>query len=295
MAKSLDEMVSAFRTRDLRATKYPYIWLDALAVKCRENKRVVTVAVVVATGVRVDGLREVLSLDVITSEDRAGWTTFLQDRTSRGSSGVRLAISDAHPGLTDSTATVLPGASWQRCRTHFMRNVLTRVPKSQQDFVASMVRTIFSQHTAGTVEAQYTHVADQLEGLSSETAQMLDDAKADILSCARFPKVRWRQIWPNHPQERLNGEIRRRTDVVGIFPNRSVLVGLVGAVLAEQSDERAVGRRYLSLESMDQIEPKPVPVPTRKSQKAVKYRLPSLHERMETRGGSGGVTPIDRT
>lgn len=276
MAKSLDEMVSAFRDRDLSNAKYAYVWLDALACKAREGKRVVNVAVVIAIGVRMDGYREILGVDVVTTEDGAGWHAFLKSLMARGLSGVRLVISDAHCGLKDAIASVLPGAAWQRCRTHFMRNLLTRVPKSQQDFVASMVRTVFAQPSAETVVAQFDSVVAQLAQVLPDAAQMLEEAKEEVLAFRHYPKEHWRQIWSNNPLERLNREVRRRTDVVGIFPHRGSMIRLVGAVLAEQNDEWIVGRRYLSLESMAKLEPKPVAVlPTaRGSRREVKAQLP---------------------
>lgn len=275
MAKSLDEMVSAFRSRDLSGAKYAYVWLDALACKARENKRVVNVAVVIAIGVRLDGYREILGVDVVTTEDGAGWLAFLKSLTARGLAGVRLVISDAHCGLKDAIASALPGAAWQRCRTHFMRNLLTRVPKSQQDFVASMVRTVFAQPSAETVLTQFDSVVAQLDKLLPDAATMLEEAKEEILAFRHFPKEHWRQIWSNNPLERLNREVRRRTDVVGIFPNRLSMIRLVGAVLAEQNDEWTVGRRYLSLESMAKLEPKPVALPrARGSRQEVKAPLP---------------------
>jgi len=275
MAKSLDEMVSAFRNRDLGGSKYAYVWLDALACKAREGKRVVNVAVVIAIGVRMDGYREILGVDVVTSEDRAGWHAFLKSLTARGLSGVRLVISDAHTGLKDAISSCLPGAAWQRCRTHFMRNLLTRVPKSQQDFLASMVRTVFAQPSVDAVQTQFDSVVAQLDQVLPDAAQMLEAAKEEVLAFRHFPQEHWRQIWSNNPLERLNREVRRRTDVVGIFPNRPSMIRLVGAVLAEQNDEWCVGRRYLSLESMAKLEPKTATVrPIRTGRREVKAQLP---------------------
>ena len=218
-------------------------------VKVREAGRIQSVAVVIATGVNADGHREVLGLDVITVEDGAGWLGFLRSLTARGLSGVELVISDAHKGLVDAIAATL-GATWQRCRTHFMRNLLTKVPKSAQDFVASVVRTIFAQPDADQVLAQHARVVEQLEGRFGDAAAMLADARDDVLAFRAFPKEHWRQVWSNNPQERLNREMRRRTDVVGIFPNRPSIVRLMGAVLAEQHDEWAVARRYMAVEHL---------------------------------------------
>ena len=248
LAKSLDEKVNAFRNRPLDAGPYTYVWVDALTQKVREGGRIVNVVAVVATGVNVDGYREILGVDVFTTEDGAGWTAFLRGLVARGLSGVQLVISDAHEGLKGAIAAVLIGASWQRCRTHFMRNLLTRVPKSAQAMVATLVRSIFEQPDAATTWAQHARVVEQLEAKFADAATMLIDAAPDILAFTAFPKEHWRQIRSNNPQERLNKEIRRRTDVVGIFPNRPALVRLVGAVLAEQHDEWAVARRYMSAE-----------------------------------------------
>ena len=250
LAKSLDEMVSAFRNRPLDAGPYSYIWVDALTQKVREGGRIVNVAVVVATGVNADGHREILGLDLITTEDGAGWTAFLRGLVARGLSGVALVVSDAHQGLVDAIASVLPGAAWQRCRVHFVRNVLTRVPKATQSMVATLIRSIFEQPDHEQVLAQHGRVVEQLTERFADAADMLVGAQADILAFSTFPKEHWRQIWSNNPQERLNKEIRRRTDVVGIFPNRSAVIRLVGAVLAEQHDEWAVARRYMGVDSL---------------------------------------------
>jgi putative transposase len=250
LAKSLDVIVEAFRTRPLDAGPYTYVWVDALTQKVREGGRIVNVACVIATGVNVEGHREVLGVDVFTTEDGAGWTAFLRSLVARGLSGVQLVISDAHEGLKNAIAGVLPGASWQRCRTHFVRNLMTRVPKSAQAMVATLVRSIFEQPDADTTWAQHARVVEQLEERFADAAVMLVDAAPDVLAFTAFPKEHWRQIRSNNPQERLNKELRRRTDVVGIFPNRASMIRLVGAVLAEQHDEWAVARRYMSAESL---------------------------------------------
>jgi putative transposase len=250
LAKTLDSEVAAFRARPLDAGPYPYVWVDALAVKCREAGRIINVAAVVATGVNADGHREILGIDVLTSEDGAGWTVFLRDLVARGLGGVELVISDAHQGLKQAIAAVLAGASWQRCRTHFMRNLLCRVPKSAQGLVATLVRTVFAQPDAASTWAQHARIVDQLTERFPAAAELLAEAAAELLAFTAFPKEHWRQTWSNNPQERLNKELRRRTDVVGIFPNRDAVVRLVGAVLAEQHDEWAVARRYMSAESL---------------------------------------------
>jgi len=247
LASELDDMVESFRTRPLDQGPYTYVWLDALFVKCREGGRTVNVALVIATGVNVDGYREILGMDIMTTEDGAAWTAFLRSLVARGLNGVQLVVSDAHEGLKNAIAAVLPGAAWQRCRTHFMRNLLTRVPKAHHDPVATLVRSIFAQPNAEEVRSQYRVVIERLEESGfSAAAQLLDEAEAELTAFAAFPKQHWKQIWSNNPQERLNKEVRRRTDVVGIFPNRDSVIRLVGAVLAEQNDEWAVTRRYMN-------------------------------------------------
>ena len=202
----------------------------------------------IAVGVNADGGREVLGLEVASQEDGAGWLSFLRSLTARGLAGVRLVVSDAHRGLVDAIAAALPGASWQRCRTHYLRNLLTKVPKSAQPWVATMVRTIFDQPDAASVRDQYDRVVETIDGRFPDAATHLDEAREDLLAFSPFPHEIWRQIWSNNPQERLNKEIRRRTDVVGIFPNRAAIIRLVGAVLAEQTDEWTEQRRYMGIE-----------------------------------------------
>jgi len=261
LAKSLDGIVEDFRTRPLDGAPYAYVTLDALVVKCREGGRTVNVCVVHAVGVNRDGFRESLGLDVVTAEDGAAWLAFMRGLVARGLSGVKLASSDAHPGLVDAIAATLPGTAWQRCRTHFMRNLLTRVPKSAQSFVATMVRTIFAQPDAATVGEQHRRIVDQLQARFPEAAELLAEAGPDLLAFTSFPKEHWRQLWSNNSLERLNKEIRRRIDVVGIFPDRASIVRLVGAVLAEQNDEWAVARRYMSAESIAKALTDPVDEP----------------------------------
>jgi putative transposase len=262
LAKSLDQIVEDFRTRPLDGAPYAYVTLDALVVKCREGGRTVNVCVVHAVGVNSDGFRESLGLDVVTAEDGAAWLAYVRGLVARGLAGVKLVSSDAHPGLVDAIAATLTGAAWQRCRTHFMRNLLTRVPKSAQAFVATMVRTIFAQPDAATVYEQHRRIIDQLEQRFPEAAALLDEATPDLLAFTAFPKEHWRQLWSNNSLERLNKEIRRRTDVVGIFPDRAAVVRLVGAVLAEQHDEWAVAnRRYMSAESIAKALTDPIDQP----------------------------------
>ena len=253
MAKSLDELVNDFRRRPLVQGPYRYVWADAITQRCREGGRVVNVIAVTATGVNADGHRELLGLDVFTSEDEAAWETFFNGLVNRGLSGVKLIISDAHKGLKKAIAKVFIGAAWQRCRTHFARNLLAKVPKAAQDFVATLNRSIFAQPNADEVWAQHRRVVDQLADRFNDAANLLEEAAEDVLAFSHFPKAHWRQIWSNNPQERLNREIRRRTDVVSIFPNRGAIIRLVGAVLAEQNDEWCCSRRYMSLESLKTI------------------------------------------
>ena len=250
MAAELDEVVAQFRNRPLDSGPYTYIWADALTQKVREGGRIVNVAVVIAVGVNADGHREVLGVDVVTVEDGAGWLAFLRSLVARGLNGCALVISDAHPGLVDAIAATLPGAGWQRCRTHYLRNLLTNVPKSAQAMVATLVRTIFAQPDSASVWAQHGRVVDQLTEQFPAAAEHLAEAADEVLAFTTFPKEHWRQIWSNNPQERLNKELRRRTDVVGIFPNRAAVIRLVGAVLAEQHDEWAVARRYMGTDSL---------------------------------------------
>jgi transposase-like protein len=248
MATYLDAQVEAFRSRPLDAGPYTFVWMDALTIKVREAGRTVNVHALIAVGVNGDGQREVLGLEVASAEDGAGWLGFLRGLTARGLSGVKLVISDAHRGLVDAIAAALPGAGWQRCRTHYLRNLLTKVPRSAQPWVATMVRTIFDQPDAASVRAQFARVVEAIEARFPDAATHLDDARDDLLAFAAFPHEIWRQIWSNNPQERLNKEIRRRTDVVGIFPNRAAIIRLVGAVLAEQTDEWTEQRRYMGIE-----------------------------------------------
>src|SRR5919107_2604973 len=248
MAQHLDTQVEAFRNRPLDAAHYTFVWLDALTIKVREHGRTVNVHALIAVGVNADGGREVLGLDVCSDEDGAGWLAFLRSLTARGLSGVRLVISDAHRGLVSAVGAALPGAAWQRCRTHYLRNLLTKVPKSAQPWVATLVRTIFDQPDTDAVKAQFDRVIAAIEAKLPAAAEHLDTARDDLLAFTGFPREIWRQVWSNNPQERLNKEIRRRTDVVGIFPNRAAIIRLVGAVLAEQTDEWTEQRRYMGLE-----------------------------------------------
>jgi putative transposase len=246
MAASLDAQVEAFRTRRLEA-EYPYVWIDARYEHVREDHRVQAMAVVVAYGVRADGVREVLGLDIGLSEDVAVWRAFLQGLVARGVRGVKLVISDAHPGLKQAVKEVFLGAGWQRCRVHFMRNLLARVPKSAQAMVAATVRTIFDQPDRAAAEAQLLQVVEVLGARFPAVTQLLLDAEGEILTFYDFPTEHRRQIYSTNPLERLNKELKRRSAVVGIFPNRGAVLRLFGALLAEQNDEWLVaGHRYMS-------------------------------------------------
>jgi putative transposase len=253
LARDLDTMVADFRGRPLDAGPYTYVWADALTMKVREGGRIVNIACLLAVGVNGEGHREILGVDVATSEDGAGWLAFWRSLIARGLSGVQLVISDDHTGLVEAIEATLPGASWQRCRTHYLKNLLTKVPKSSEAMAATMVRTIFAQPDPESVWAQHRRVVDHLHQVGlTDAADHLDSAGGEILTFTGFPKAHWRQIWSNNPQERLNKEIRRRTNVVGIFPTRGSVIRLVGALLAEQHDEWAIARRYMSLESLAQ-------------------------------------------
>ena len=248
MAKDLDAQVEAFRTRPLDAGPYTFVAADALVLKVREAGRTVNVHALLATGVNADGYREILGLHVTSAEDGAGWLGFFRDLTARGLSGVALVTSDAHRGLTEAIGATLPGASWQRCRTHYAANLMSATPKSAWGWVRALLHSVYDQPDSDSVHAQFGRVLDALADKLPHVAAHLDAARADILAFTAFPKAIWRQIWSNNPQERLNREIRRRTDVVGIFPAHDALIRLVGAVLAEQHDEWTEMRRYIGLD-----------------------------------------------
>ncbi len=263
LAGELDALVESFRSSPLERGPYPYVWLDAMAMRTREMGRVVNVAVVLATGLNRDGQREILGVDVITCEDEDGWETFLRCLKERGVHGVRLVISDAHTGLKKAIASELSGASWQRCRVHFMKNLLCRIPKIDQERVADLVRSIFAQPSAATARLQLRSVAGQLEKDYPDAANMLLEAEDEILAYTAFPKEHWKKIWSNNPQERLNREIRRRTNVVGIFPNRNAILRLIGAMLIEQNEEWMTQERsYMSRKSVEAVIREQVPKPT---------------------------------
>jgi putative transposase len=249
LCEALDAEVERFRTRPL-VGPYPYVWLDATYLKVRQNHRIVAMAVVIAIGVNAGGHREVLGLDVGPSEEEAFWQQFLRGLVERGLSGVRLVASDAHAGLKRALTTVLQGASWQRCRVHFVRNALALVPKSAQQLVAATIRTVFAQPDATSAREQWRRVADGFRDRFPRLADLMDDAETDVLAYLAFPSAHWRQIWSNNPLERLNKEVKRRSDVVGIFPNDAAVIRLVGMILAEQHDEWQVSRCYFSAESL---------------------------------------------
>jgi len=254
LCEELDEEVARFRDRPLDGP-YPYVWVDATYVKARQDGRVVSVAVVVAVGVNGrTGEREVLGLDVGPSEDGAFWTSFVRSLVARGLSGVRLVTSDAHRGLKGAIEAVLIGASWQRCRVHFMRNALSLVPKAAQQMVGATIRTVFAQPNPQSAHEQWRRVSEGFHSRFPKLADLMDEAEEDVLSYATFPPEHWQKVWSNNPLERLNKEAKRRTEVVGIFPNEAAVIRLVGAVLCEQHDEWQVGKRYFSAGSLAKLE-----------------------------------------
>jgi putative transposase len=247
----LDQEVTAFRDRSLARHGFPYVFLDATYCKARVNHRIVSQAVVIATGVRADGWREVLGFAVGDSEDGAFWTAFLRSLKARGLGGVQLVISDAHTGLKHAISAVLLGAAWQRCRVHFLRNVLAAVPKASAEMVAAAVRTIFAQPDAVMVRDQLGVIAAMVGRQAPKVETMLREAAEELLAFTHFPPAHWKKIWSTNPLERVNKEIKRRTDVVGVFPNPEALLRLAGAVLVEAHDEwQTSDRRYLSEATM---------------------------------------------
>ena len=251
----LDQRVAAFRNRTLGHTEFPYVYLDATYVHVRDDAlgQVVSRAVVIATGITIKGDREILGVDIGDSEDATFWTAFLRSLKKRGLAGVRLVISDAHEGLKAAIRKCFQGASWQRCRVHYARNLLANVPKSQVEFVAAAFRSIFALATTKEILARWDEVAATLQDRFPKAAESMHDAKHDVLAFAVFPKSHWRKIWSNNPLERLNKEVKRRTNVVGIFPNDAAAIRLIGAVLADQHEEWAIARRYMSDTSMAEL------------------------------------------
>lgn len=252
ICQDLDEDVAAFRARPLGGTAYPYVFVDATYCKARVGRQVVSQAIVVAIGVAADGTRQVLGFDVGDTESEPFWTAFFRSLKARGLGGVRLVISDAHSGLISAIQVAFQGASWQRCRVHFMRNVLAKVPKVAGPMVASIIRTVFvPRGKASLVTAQFGEVVRMLERSHPAVAEMLENARDELLAFTAFPSAHWQQIWSTNPLERLNKEIKRRTDVVGTFPNPAALLRLAGHVLIEQHDEwDSADRRYFSETSM---------------------------------------------
>lgn len=248
----LDVRVDAFRNRTLGHVGFPYVFLDATYVHVRDDAlgQVVSKAIVIATGVTAEGGREVLGVDVGDSEDETFWTGFLRGLKNRGLSGVRLVISDAHAGLKAAIRRTFQGSTWQRCRVHFARNLLATVPKASTEMVAAAFRTVFAQASPEEVSLRWDEVAAQLESRFPKAAALMGDAKTDVVAFSAFPMEHWRKIWSNNPLERLNKEVKRRTNVVGIFPNDKAVLRLVGAVLGDQHDEWVIARRYLSEGSM---------------------------------------------
>ena len=254
LCKQLDEEIQQFKGRPLER-EYPYVWLDATFPKVREGGRVQRMAFVIAIGVTDTGEREVLGFDIGTSEDGAFWTEFLRGLKERGLRGVRLVISDAHLGLRQAISEVLTGAAWQRCKVNTRRNVLSQVPKKQQPMVAAIIRTIFAQPTQEAARGQRRRVVEELRGKFPKAMQILEAAEEDVLAFMALPGEHWRQICSTNPLERRGREMRRRMDVVGIFPNRESVLRLMGSILQEQHEEWMVSRRYFSLESMAKLKP----------------------------------------
>jgi transposase-like protein len=254
LLEELDEEVERFRGRPLEGP-YPYVWVDATYLKARQDGRVVSMAVVIAVGVNANsGEREVLGLDVGPSEDGAFWTAFLRSLVARGHRGVRLVTSDAHRGLKGAIEAVLVGASWQRCRVHFMRNALSLVPKAAQQMVGATIRTVFAQPDVGSAREQWRRVSEGFRHRFPRLSELMEEAEEDVLAYAAFPREHWQKIWSNNPLERVNKEVKRRTNVVGIFPNEAAVIRLVGAVLLEQHDEWQVSKRYFSAGSLAKLD-----------------------------------------
>jgi putative transposase len=256
LCEEIDVKVKAFLDRPIEGD-WPYIWIDATYLKVRRGGRIVSVAVIIAVGVNSDGRREVLGMEVGTSEAEPIWTEFLRRLTRRGLRGVKLVVSDAHEGLKAAVTKVL-SATWQRCRVHFMRNVLAHAGKSGRRVVSAFIATAFAQETSEAASAQWRSLADQIRPKVPKLATIMDNAEEDVLAYMTFPKEHRAKLHSTNPIERLNGEIKRRTEVVGIFPNDEAIVRLVGALLLEQNDEWAVQRaRYLTLETMAQMSDDP--------------------------------------
>jgi putative transposase len=251
LCAEIDERVGAFLGRPIEGD-WPYLWIDATYVKVRQAGRIVSVAVIIAVAVNTDGVREVLGMAVGPSEAEIFWTDFLRSLTRRGLRGVKLVISDAHEGLKAAVAKVLK-STWQRCRVHFIRNALAYAGKGQRQMVLALINTVFAQDSADAASVQWRVVADQLRSKFPKLAAMMDEAEPDVLAFKSFPKAHWAQIASTNPLERVNADIKRRTNVVGIFPNDAAITRLVGALLLEQNDEWQLQRRYLQLEGLQAI------------------------------------------
>jgi len=249
MARTFDERVSSFLNRPLDGAPYKYVWMDGTALKCREQGAVENVSAVLAVGVNQEGYREILGMDVFTRENETGWTEFVRGLVARGLSGVEMVTSDSHPGLKSAISQVLPGSSWNRCYTHFTRNVLDKVPKKAQRKALGMLRSVTGQVDPEVTREQYDRVADTLGRAFPRLADMLDDAREEVLAHTRLPLEHWRKIRTNNPMENLNAQIKRRSRVVGIFPNRASIVRLVGTLLLEQHEDWLAGRRYMRIDS----------------------------------------------
>lgn len=249
LCEEIDDKVKAFLDRPIEG-EWPYLWIDATYLKVRRGGRIVSVAVIIAVGVNTDGRREVLGMEIGTSEAEAIWTEFLRKLTRRGLRGVKLVVSDAHEGIKAAVSKVL-SATWQRCRVHFMRNALAHAGKSGRRVVSAFIATAFAQDTPEAASTQWRNVADQIRPKVPKLATLMDSAEQDVLAYMTFPWQHWTKLHSTNPIERLNGEIKRRTEVVGIFPNDDAIVRLVGALLLEQNDEWAVQRsRYMTLETI---------------------------------------------
>jgi putative transposase len=251
LCEEIDERVGAFLARPIEGD-WPYLWIDATYLKVRQAGRIVSVAVIIAVGVNTDGVREILGLEIGPSEAEPFWTSFLRSLTRRGLRGVKLVISDAHEGLKAAAAKVL-SCTWQRCKVHFLRNALAHAGKGQRQMVLALINTIFAQETPDAASDQWRAVADQLRERFPKLAEMMDEAEPDVLAFMSFPKAHRTQIHSTNPLERLNAEIKRRTNVVGIFPNEAAITRLVGAMLLEQNDEWALKRRYMQLEGLQSL------------------------------------------
>jgi putative transposase len=256
LVEEIDERVNAFLARPIEG-EWPYVWIDATYVKARQAGRIVSTAVIIAVGVNTDGRREVLGVATGPSEAEAFWKSFLRSLADRGLRGTKLVIADDHKGLRAAASKIFH-ATLQRCRIHWMRNALAHVPAKQRPAVSAMIKTIFAQETAREAHDQWNSVAEALRERAPKLAALMDAARDDVLAYTAFPREHWPQISSTNPLERLNGEIKRRSDVVGIFPNDAAVIRLTGALMLEQNDEWVVGRRYMSLESLAPISNDPI-------------------------------------